>query len=92
MSGNGNGRFPWQDRDNLQAASYTRDLEATRDLPYDEKFDGFLRLCEHAAKGEFQIVVVAFPVILGDHYGELIRNLEQAARAGLLIAIAKAPD
>ena len=76
----------------MNGASYTRDLNASRNLPYEEKFDGFLQLCEHAGEGAYQIVVVAFPAILGDDYDELIRNLEQAARVGLLVAFAKAAD
>ena len=76
----------------MKAAEYTRDFDATRNLPYEEKFDGFLKLCEYAGEGAFQIVVVAFPAILGDDYDELIRNLEQAARVGLLVAFANAAD
>ncbi len=76
----------------MKAAQYTRDVNATRDLPYEEKFAGFLRLCEEAATGTFQIVVVAFPAILGDDYDELIRNLARSADVGLLVAIAKAGE
>ena len=76
----------------MKAAEYTRDCHATRNLPYEEKFAGFLRLCEEAGKGTFQIVVVGFPAVLGDDYDELIHNLAQAAKAELLVAIAKAED
>ena len=89
MNVDGNGRFPWQNRQNLKAAACTRDLHATRNLPYEEKFAGFLRLCEEAGEGTFQIVVVGFPAVLGDDYDELIRNLAQSANAGLLVAVAE---
>ncbi len=86
----GNGRFfQWRNDSNLKAAAYTRDMDATVGQPHEQKFDGFLRLCDEAANGDFQIVVVAFPDILGDDYDELIRNLARAAEAGLLVAIAK---
>ncbi len=92
MNDDGNGRFPWQNRRNLKAAEYTRDFDATRNLPYEDKFGGFLQLCEEAGKETFQIVVVAFPAVLGDDYDELIRNLAQSAKAGLLVAFAGPGD
>jgi hypothetical protein len=84
-----NGRFPWQRDKKMKAAAYDRDLAATRDLPYDDKFSGLLRLWEEAKKGEFEIVIVAQPEILGDNYEELVENLRRCAQAGLLIAIAE---
>lgn len=86
--GNGNGRFPWENSPNMKAAQYTRDVEATRSSPYEEKFGGFIRLCEEATSGQFQVVIVAFPEVLGDNYEELVRNLGYAAQAGLLMAVA----
>ena len=73
----------------MKAAAYCRDLDATRFLPYEEKFSGLLRLREEAKKGEFEIVVVARPEILGDDYEELVGNLRLCAKAGLLVAIAE---
>ena len=72
----------------MLAVAYYRDLEATGSLPYHEKFAGLVQLCEQARTGEFQIVVVAFPQVLGDDYDELVRNIGMCAEAGLLIAIA----
>ncbi len=86
MNNRANGRFPWDEHKKMTAAGYARDLDATRDLPYAEKFDGFFRLCEEAEKGDFQIVAVAFPEILGDKYEELVSNLWRCAKAGLLVA------
>ena len=69
--------------------SYARDIEATRDLPYSEKFADLLQLCEQGSKGEFETLIVAFLRILGDNYDELFRNLGQCAKAELLVAVAK---
>ena len=46
-------------------------------------------MCEQAKSGEFQIVIAAFPEILGDNYEELVSNLWRCAKAGLLLAFAK---
>jgi hypothetical protein len=83
-----NGHFPWE-RDKKKAAAYYRDLDATRFLPYEEKFSGLLRMCEQATKGEFEVVIVAKPEILGDNYEELVGNLRRCAEAGLMVAIAE---
>jgi hypothetical protein len=81
-----NGRFPWERPEKMKAAGYARDLDATRDLPYGEKFADFFRLCDQGKQGDFQIVLVAFPEILGDNYEELVSNLWRCAKAGLLVA------
>ena len=88
-----NGRFPWERQKKMTAAAYARDLDATRDLPYGEKFADFFRLCERGEQSGFQIVVAAFPEVLGDNYEELISNLWRCAKAGLLVAFAnKEPE
>ena len=84
-----NGRFPWERQKKMTAAAYARDLDATGDLPYGEKFADFFRLCEQGERGNFQIVVAAFPEILGDNYEELVSNLWRCAKAGLVVAFAK---
>jgi hypothetical protein len=84
-----NGHFPWERSKKFTAAAYYRDLDATRDLPDEEKFSGLLRLCEEAKKGEFEIVVVVSPEILGDDYEELVGNLRRCAKVGLLVAFAE---
>jgi len=73
----------------FRAAQYSRDLDGTRQQPYQQKFAGFHELCEEAATGAFDMVIVAFPEVLGDNYTELVSNLSRAAAAGLLIAIAE---
>ena len=83
------GYGPWEKEKKMKAAGYARDLDATRDLPYAEKFADFFRLCEQADGGQFQIVIAAFPEVLGDNYEELVSNLWRCAKAGLLVAFAK---
>ena len=53
MANKTNGRFPWERYTKLKAGGYVRDLDATRELPYGEKFSDFFRLCERAEKGGF---------------------------------------
>jgi len=89
MTHHTNGGFPWERDKKLKMASYVRDLDATRLLPYDEKFSGLLRLWEDAKKGEFEIIVVAKPEILGDNYEELVENLRRCAHVGLMVGIAE---
>ena len=89
MSSGTNGKFPWERQKKMKAAGYARDLDATCDLPYGEKFADFFRLCDQGKQGEFQIVVAAFPEILGDNYEEFVSNLWRCAKAGLLVAFAK---
>jgi len=88
MNSKSNGRFPWEKSEKMKSAGYARDLDATRDLPYAEKFAGFFQLCKEAKKGEFQVVIAAFPEILGDNYEELVSNLWRCAKVGLLVAFA----
>jgi hypothetical protein len=93
MTNNSNGKFPWEKHKKMTAAGYARDLDATRDLPYAEKFGDLFRLCEQAENGEFQIVAAAFPEVLGDNYEELVSNLWRCAKVGLLVAFAnKEPE
>jgi hypothetical protein len=93
MTNNSNGRFPWEKDKKMTAAGYARDLDATRALPYDEKFADFFRLCDQGKQGDFQIVLAAFPEVLGDNYEELVSNLWRCAKAGLLVAFAnKEPE
>ena len=82
------GKFP--SKRSLKAAQYARDIKATRDLPYEQKFAEYLELCNNAANsGECDVILVAFPEVLGDNYEELMLNLSHAAHADLLVSIAK---
>jgi hypothetical protein len=80
-----NGRFSWGGDEKMNAVTYHRNLDATQFLPYEEKFSGLLGLCDVARDGDFQIVSVAQPEILGDDYEELVANLRRLADAGLLV-------
>jgi DNA repair photolyase len=73
----------------MKGAAYYRDMDATRLLPYKDKFTGLLRLCAKAKKNGWQVLIVASPEILGDDYEELVTNLRQAAKAGMMVAFAK---
>ncbi len=44
---------------------------------------------QQAESADFQIVIAAFPEVLGDNYEELVSNLWRCAKAGLLVAFAK---
>jgi anaerobic glycerol-3-phosphate dehydrogenase len=81
-------QFGAKKQKSMKAAQYTRDIDATRQQPYRQKFASFHKLCDEAASGAFDAVIVAFPEVLGDNNEELVSNLSRAASAGLLIAIA----
>ena len=77
-------------KQSMKAAQYTRDFDGTRQQRYEQKFATFHKLCEEKTTGAFDVVIVAFPEVLGDNYTELVSNLSRAAAVGLLIAIAGA--
>ena len=72
----------------MTAASYVRDLEATRELPDNEKFSGLLRLCAEAKQGKFSNHH-DISRNLGDDYDELVNNLRRCAQVGLLVSSRK---
>jgi hypothetical protein len=74
----------------MNAVSYARDFEKTKNLPYKQKFATLLTLCEDAASGDFEAVIIAYPRVLGDTYEEMLMSLSLLANAGLLIAVASA--
>ncbi len=73
----------------MKAAAYQRDLKATAHLGYEEKFPALLDLCDQAASGALEVVIVAYPEILGDSEEEFIRNLSLLSDAGLLLVVAQ---
>ena len=81
-------QFGAKKQNSMKAAQYTRDIDATRQQSYRQKFASFHQLCEEAATGAFDVIIVAFPEVLGDNHEELVSNLSRAASVGLLIAIA----
>ncbi len=72
----------------MNAVSYARDFEKTKNLPYERKFASLLALCEDAASGKFEAVIIAYPEALGDSYEEMMINISLLAKAGLLVAMA----
>ena len=70
----------------MKGAAYYRDIHATRGLPYEDKFAGFLRICANAKKNGYQVLILAGPEILGDDYNELVANLRRCAEAHLMVA------
>jgi hypothetical protein len=56
---------------------------------YETKFADFLRMCDDAKAGKFQVIAVANPKVLGDNYDELVESLNRIADAGGQLAIAK---
>ncbi len=73
----------------MKAVAYQRDLKATTHLGYEEKFAALLDLCDQAASGAFDVVIVAYPEILGDSEEEFIRNMSLLSDTGLLLIVAQ---
>lgn len=51
------------------------------------KYASFIRMIDQAKQGDFQAVVIASPVVIGDDYNEIITNLGLLATAGLALSI-----
>ena len=52
------------------------------------KFEGFDKMIEDCKNGKIDIVVIAYPWVLGDDYEEIIESLSCIADAGVQLAIA----
>ena len=72
----------------MKAVGYARDFKKAQGLPYEQKFAGLFDLCESAASGDFTVVIIAYPEVLGDNYEELMLNLSLLSDAGLLVSVA----
>jgi hypothetical protein len=64
-----------------------RDFKKTENLPYEQKFATLYTLCEDAASGEFDAVIIAYPEVLGDTYEEMMISLSLLANAKLLVVV-----
>ena len=68
---------------------FARDVaNATEDesiLYLPDKWGGF----DEALKADADVIAVAFPEVLGDHYSELIINLGKLANSGKTLMISK---
>jgi len=58
-------------------------------VPYAEKFKNFIGMCEEAKDKEIEVVVVAYPWVLGETYEEVFQSLSLLAEQNLSLAIAK---
>lgn len=57
-------------------------------MTHDEKYKEFSRLIAEADKNEIDVVVIAYPQVIGDNYEEIVENLGKIADAGLSLCIA----
>ena len=58
----------------------------TRQADYDP---GKWRQLDSSLEGDFDVLVVAYPEVLGDSYDELMINLSKIVNSGKELAIAK---
>jgi len=58
-------------------------------VPYAKKFNNFIRMCEEAKDREIEVVVLAYPWVLGDTYQEVLQSLSLLAEQNLSLTIAK---
>ena len=58
-------------------------------VPYAKKFKNFIRMCKEAKDREIEVVVVAYPWVLGDTYQEVLQSLSLLAEQNLSLTIAK---
>ncbi len=71
-----------------KAASYTRAPESRgKDVPYEQKFAGLIKLCKKAKAEGFGNVVVSWPWVIGDNYEEITESLSRFSDAGLAVHI-----
>jgi len=81
------GYFGPTKKQRMKGVSYVRDFQNAHNLPYEEQFATLYALCEDAAAGHFEVVLIAYPEVLGDNYEEMILSLSLLANAGLLVAV-----
>lgn len=72
----------------MRAVAYARDLEKTKALPYEQKFSELFELCESASSLKVDVVIIAYPEVLGDSHEEVMISLSLLANANLLVAVA----
>ena len=53
------------------------------------KFKEFDRMCAELQQANVDVVIIAFPSVIGDTYKEIIENLSKLADANLQLAVAK---
>ncbi len=58
---------------------------------YEQKFAGFIKVCEKADPSG-DVLIIDHPEVLGDTYGELVESLNRLSDAGLNLAIVSRKD
>jgi len=59
---------------------------------YEEKFAGFIRLCQETKNSGIDVVTINHPATLGDNYQELVESLNRLSESGLFLAIVPPTD
>jgi hypothetical protein len=76
-----------------QAATYKRAPESRgKNVPYEQKFAGLIKLCEKAKAEGVENVIVTWPWVIGDNYDEIIESLSRISDAGLILHIVERHD
>ena len=94
--------------DKQRAVLYAREKGSDPDAAYQEKFADLIRLCEEhdkrnpppliveagapAPKPRADIVMVAYPSVLGDDYEEILESLNLLADAALRLVVCEPED
>ncbi len=76
----------------LKAATYARPCQILPRIEVrGEKWGQFWQMIQES-EGKADVVIVAFPEVLGDNYEELVANLSAIASHGLHLAIVPPED
>ncbi len=59
---------------------------------YEQKFAGFISVCEKADPSGKDVLIIDHPEALGDTYGELVESLNRLGDAGLNLSIVSRKD
>ncbi len=55
--------------------------------PYEQKFAGFISVCEKANPSGKDVLIINHPEVIGDDYDEIVESLNRISDAGLNLAI-----
>jgi hypothetical protein len=80
-------------KEKSQANSYDRGHETRQEnIPYEQKFAGFIRAVEKGKSSDADCVVITEPWVIGDTYEEIIESLSRLAGTKLALRIAHRKD
>lgn len=72
---------------------YTRAPETRgQSLPYQEKFEGFLKAIQDGQAKGADTLLIATPWVIGDTYEEVLASLTHLAAAGLALQVIQGPE